>query len=213
MAATFRAEGEAFELTVTAGQVFGSSIDGGTARIPDLSLAKPTVHIETRLSGAAENGLRFLHEGILAERFGNFAGALEATGAIEVDLNVLAPLPVGKKQADGNITLLGNTLALKEVDITLTDIKGQLSFTPAGMSASAIEAIYLDTPISIDVARSQPGNTELLVPGLRRQGISTASTPHPCSVRRPGRPSSYPLSHQRYDSMASQRGSAGPVGT
>ena len=165
MAATFRAEGETFELTATTGQVFGSVIDGGTARIPDLSLAQPTLHVETRLSGAAANGLQFLREGILAKRFGDFAGALDTTGDIQVDLDVLAVLPAGKKQASGNITLLGNTLALKEVDITLTETRGQLSFTPEGVSASGIEAVYLDTPISIDVARSQPGNTELLIKG------------------------------------------------
>ena len=166
-AGEFRVDDAVFELTATSGTVFGSTIEGGSAHIPDLSHPTPSLSINTQVSGTAENGLRFLREGSLADRFGGFARALEADSDIVVDLTVLVPLPTGKKTAKGSISLLGNTVSLKKVNITFADVTGQLGFTPNGMSAQGIEAVYLDTPISLDLGRNAQlaGTSQVTIKG------------------------------------------------
>ena len=164
MQGTFSVTGKALDLTASSGQVLGSVIDSGTASIPNLSVNLPTLHIETNLSGKAETGLRFIREGALATRFGNFATALTANGDIKVNLKIVVPLPDGKKKAQGTITLLGNDLSLNEVDINLTQTKGELTFSPDGMRATAVESLYLGSPINIDVLRNT-GKTELVIRG------------------------------------------------
>ena len=166
-AGDFRVEGKSFEMTASTGVVFGGSINSGRAVISDLSQKEPTLSVAASLSGPAANGVRFLREGTLADRFRDFAGAIEATGDINLALEVTVPLPRGKKSAKGEITLLDNTLALTNVDITLTNTNGQVAFSTAGLSATGVDALYLDTPISIDIARSanRENTSELLIRG------------------------------------------------
>ena len=163
----FRVKGKSFELAATSGVVYGGSITGGTATIADLSQKEPTLRIATSLSGPAATGVRFLREGNLAERFRGFAAAIEANGDIDLRLDVTVPLPRGPRSATGKITLLDNTLALTNVDITLTNLNGEVSFSTAGLNATGVEALYLDTPISIDVGRSttRASTSELLIQG------------------------------------------------
>lgn len=165
--AEFSLQGSAFALTAFDGNVFGASITAGNAHIPNLAETAPVLSISTQLTGPAENGLRFLREGALAKRFGKFATALEVDGDVTMDLDVSVPLPSGKKTAEGTITLLDNTLALKKVNVTLTDVNGQLMFSPGTMTATNVESVYLETPIIVDVGRSAeaPGSTQLTIQG------------------------------------------------
>ena len=167
LAAEFSVKGVNFGLTATSGNVYGGNINSGTAYIDDLSSPNPFLTINTQLSGPAQNGLQFLREGTLSERFGGFAEAIQAGGDIEVDLNVTVPLAGGKKSADGTISLLGNNLELNNVKIALADVTGKLTFTPNSMSASSVEAMYLQIPITIDLRRAndEANSSQLAIRG------------------------------------------------
>ena len=165
--ASFEIHDTRLELQATGGSVFDSVIESGSAIIDKLDVTRPVLNLQTQVAGSAEDGIRFLQEGTLKDRFGTFAASVKLAGNIKVNLDLTMPLPKGKRKVQGSIALLQNTVALQGIGTAFEALEGAFEFSGGGLSASNLQARYLDSPVSIDVSRSpdKPGSTEVTLRG------------------------------------------------
>ena len=161
LAAHVKFHGNQLDITAHTGQVHDTRLVEAAAHIPSLEPAS-AIDISGRLDGPLRDMLRVLGEGALRPRFGEFAEIMRGDG--DVDLRLAFSLPLaehGEHALSGRLRLDGNRLTLPDWALTLDDVRGTLDFTLDGLSAKAIRARTLDTPISVDVEPRDDGTTRV----------------------------------------------------
>ncbi|MFM8331504.1 MAG: YhdP family protein [Candidatus Methylumidiphilus sp.] len=99
--------------------------------------------------------------------------AFEASGPARLDMKIMLPLGAGDLGMEGRLQLQNDTLALKPVNLKVTDLVGELAFTGNGVEGKQLTAKVMDEPLLIDVGHNQDdilfdigGNAN--VPALRK---------------------------------------------
>ena len=151
--ASFNVVGTKLLVEATAATVKTAHMLTGTANIPDLSLATPTLNVETTYSASFTAGLEYLRHGSLKNKFGTLAAGIEGKGPIEIDLKLAIPIPTGERTVAGTVRLTDNEVKFTRFESQFEHATGQLEFTTTGITSSGIDGSYLGAPIRISAIR------------------------------------------------------------
>jgi uncharacterized protein (TIGR02099 family) len=133
------------------GNLLASKIGRADARIRSLNPASPVEIIGT-VEGPFGDLLRVLHETPLKQRFARFTSAVEGSGEIRTGLDLHIPL----KRSDagrirGGIEFLLAKLVIKDHDLALQALNGQLQFDEEKVWGKDLEARLLSQPVILQI--------------------------------------------------------------
>ncbi len=110
-----------------------------------------TVAISGGVTGELAAGLRVLQETPLAGATGNLAADWQGEGRYQGELRL--DIPIGSREgqpvgADVSVTLDGNRLLVKDLDLQVGDINAMIRYqTEKGLSAPRVQAMLFDQPV------------------------------------------------------------------
>ena len=149
----FGLTGPEFWLTLAEGRLLDSRVSDLTVRIPDVVRQEKRLLLEGTATGPAQDGIRFIQQSPLAERFGGQLARLafdgEATTRVGLDLVFTGPAKT--TQVSGRTRLAGNTLAIDGTGLTVNALQGDLGFGMAGLDARAVQARLFGGPVVFDL--------------------------------------------------------------
>lgn len=165
VATTVRIDGRRLDIEVGAGRILDSSIEAGSATLPDLWHPQ-TLAIEARGRGPLTDGQRILTETPVSWQLGGVARALAVTGDTALVLRLAVPLKRTLPwDFGGELTpTAGVTLQPVGTGFRFTDLGGTLRFDPKGVSGDGLTANLDGQPLRVAVT-SPPAATEITLTG------------------------------------------------
>jgi len=140
------------DIDLTKGRIYDSEITSAHAHLDSLGPTSP-LRVQSRVKGPLADDIRLLSEPALRSRFGHIAKALTTTGGAELALQFQVPLRHGQGgyQLDGRLHFKNNRMRLRDWDLTIDKIRGELGFSLDALQAKAIEGVAFGSPIKLDV--------------------------------------------------------------
>jgi uncharacterized protein (TIGR02099 family) len=163
-----RFKGRRLDFDVREGRIYGSQIKNAVITMDDVRSASPVVQIRGEMKGNTADGLRFLNDSPLREKFENQLRNITVGGTGDLRLALDLPLKRhAERRLAGKITVSGNTIDLPQLETGLREVKGVLQFDGHGVSAQNVSAIYLNRPVRLEIATTgeNPRNTEIRISG------------------------------------------------
>ncbi|HET7370658.1 MAG TPA: YhdP family protein [Gammaproteobacteria bacterium] len=169
----FRNEG--LFVKVTGGNIKGMHIAGSTAEIADLSDGR--LVIEGDATGDAARALAFLRESPIAETFGPYITRTEASGKLDVDVQLSLPLAnVDRFTLHGQAHLQGVDVTLAGLTSSFDELTGELDFANAGLSSpTGLNGRFLGAPVAITV-KPAPDDSDATLIGIDGSATAAALT-------------------------------------
>ncbi len=131
----------------------GGKIDGHP--IHDLvmvseQVGKSPLMIHGQIVSESKKLLRTLENTPLQQRATQFNSLLSMDGYAFLDLGVEVPLKKGSQvQVEGRVELHGNRLSLKDLELELEQVRGNVEFTNEGFSIEGIRGELLGGPVTV----------------------------------------------------------------
>jgi uncharacterized protein (TIGR02099 family) len=141
------------DIQMESGESLDIGFDATTASIrPGADDVSSVLSVSGQGRGLAQQGLRYLQETPVTRGFGSYLASWQATG--EVGLNLELRIPLGQTdiipQVDVSLALLDNSLFMPELDLSFSELGGQLRFnTQTGLQADAMQASLFGHPVSV----------------------------------------------------------------
>jgi uncharacterized protein (TIGR02099 family) len=117
-------------------------------------LRNPTpLEITGEASGPFQDIIRILGETPLKEDFQPFVGAVSVGGKTRTVIDLAVPLEEGRGQlsVNGTVNFQGSSLLVKQADINLKALTGQLNFNDSSVWGEGVKAQFLGKPVEFDV--------------------------------------------------------------
>ncbi len=125
---------------------------------------------------STQSGLRYLRESWLRNKIGSLVDQASGKGRLGIDVDLRIPLddsPVLAKQ-DVNIHFKNAQLALNEVDLELSSIKGALNYSSEkGFLSNDLHASLFDRPVTADIRNDSTNQNDLLINGTGSALVSS----------------------------------------
>ena len=156
--------GRVMDIRSHRGSIRTALLEGVHAQIRDLAL--PALTIKGDVQGELPVMLAELGSSPLGEIYGGFVDRVTTRGATRLGLDILVPLS-GKPapvEVAGRITLQNNRLAVKDTDIVLDKISGQLDFDDDGIDGKQLGAQLFGRPAKAAVW-TEAGATRISLAG------------------------------------------------
>lgn len=158
-----------FRAERASGQILGSSVSDADVIIADM-LQKPALEIRGMVQGPVGDLPVYLQQAGIAGGFGPHLEGVEPVGNSELDLALAIPLygpGPGATRVSGLLRLAGAALELREPQIRLTGIAGEIRFDPeSGIRGQDITAQVNDERVELDLRRDADGvRTRILARG------------------------------------------------
>ena len=163
-----RLKGRRLDFDVREGHIYGSEIDSAVITMDDVRSPSPVIQIRGDMKGETADGLRFLSESPLREKFENQLRNITVGGSGDLHLELDFPLNRRtESRLAGRITVSGNTIDLPQLETGLRKVKGVLEFDGQGVSAQNVSAVYLDRPVRLELGTTgtDQRNTEIRISG------------------------------------------------
>ena len=157
-----------FDTWMSQGTLFNSRIVKAHGRIRDLAGSAP-FELRGQVEGPLQDNLRLLRESPLAASFATISQGVRGVGNSRTTLDFAVPLELSDPfRLAGKLSFKGSSLKLKEWQLTLKDIRGDLEFDQDSVSATNILASTLESRVAVDVStREGAGNaTRISARGL-----------------------------------------------
>lgn len=160
-------KGRRLEATLGGGRILDASIDRGSITIEDIGRGIPVVQIRGSATGDAAEGLEFLRQSPLKNRFPENTRDIVAEGKIQLDLDADIPVDKSNIRVDGRVALNGNSISLPQLESGLERVRGMLHFDRRGARADSVDAFYLGQPVKLDLATGPkaPHDTRVRISG------------------------------------------------
>lgn len=172
--AKVRFENREMEILASQGQFLDNALSDVSVRIPDLGRAV-ALEVKGTAEGSFANGLRVLGETPLRKNLGALAEIFEAEGMVHLDLDMAVPLR--HKGHKGPLRLAGKltwpkpaALTIRDLDIHLTGLTGELRFTENTLVSKSIDAKLWDVPLHIGVETIEPQGSAATSTRIRAHG-------------------------------------------
>lgn len=146
--------GRSMTVDVSSGNIFSGTINKVTATIPYLGKEQESIlKIAGNVSATLKDGLRFLQESPLKDKFGSRLQKISLDGPMGLQLNLVLSLEDTKtpSKVNGAVFFAKGRLEVPNWALQLKDLQGQLNFTEQGVLAENIKAELFKHPISLDV--------------------------------------------------------------
>ncbi|TSE19419.1 hypothetical protein Talka_01508 [Tepidimonas alkaliphilus] len=174
--AELRIDGTRLEVRDARGGVAGLPslrVASAQAQIPDLLAAAPRLQVQGVVRGPAVEALRFVAQSPVRGYTGGALDAAQASGAVEVALELAMPLDhVEDTRVRGQVRLAGNDLRLHTNAPTLRELRGTLDFTEQGFRVAQASARLLGGELRFS-GGLQPGDEGQV--RFQGQGVATAA--------------------------------------
>ena len=143
--------GRVMDVVSSRGAMRSASLESVHAQIKDL--ASPVLTLKGVVQGALPVMLAELGSSPLGITYGGFVDRVSTTGETTLGLDIVVPLNGSQAPIEvaGDITLRGNSLKVRDSDIELKAIKGQLVFDPEGIQGDKLQARLFGHPASARV--------------------------------------------------------------
>lgn len=142
-----------------AGNIAKNKIKKAHVVIPNLAASVPTLQVIGEVKGNAQNGITFVKNSPLNETVD--LNNLDLDGAMTLQLKLDIPLIKGHQQhAEGRLYFTKTKLDDKVLGVSLTDLKGQVSFTPKAVSSQVLKAKLFDYPVTLKLYNTQNKHVE-----------------------------------------------------
>ena len=156
--------GRVMDVRSQRGAIRSAALEDVHAQIKDL--ARPQLTITGAVRGELPVMLAELGSSPLGETYGGFVDRVTTSGTARLGLDIRVPLS-GKPapvEVAGKITLQNNRLAVKDADVELEKIGGQLEFDAGGIAGRQLGAQLYGRPVQVAV-RTQAGATRISLEG------------------------------------------------
>lgn len=145
------------DIRAPSARLLGATAEDVRVTIADLRHAR--LGVSGRATGPFDDMLRYVRESPLGRR-GYPLDPLKGRGEARLELELDLPIRHDDRRPldlDGRVVLAGNALELRDWGLELSDLRGELSFSEAGVAASGIAARLWDTPTRLDIAPTPQG--------------------------------------------------------
>lgn len=146
------------------GSIRSALLEGVHAQI--LDLARPVLTIQGAVQGELPVMLAELGSSPLGDTYGGFVDRIDTRGATRLGLDIRVPLS-GKPapiEVAGRISLKHNRLAVKDSDVVLDKISGELAFDDDGIGGKQLAAMLYGRPAKVTVW-TEAGTTRISLAG------------------------------------------------
>jgi len=143
--------GRAMDIRSQSGAIRSARLEHVRARIGDL--AQPDLRIEGSVRGTLQVMLQELGSSPLGDSYGGLVDRIGTTGDAGLGLDIRVPLmdKAAPVEVSGTIDLDGNALSVREADIRLDSIGGQLAFDNHGIRGKGLKARLFDKHADVNV--------------------------------------------------------------
>ena len=146
------------------GTIAGFQFDDVTTTINRLMIDAPILRVDGLLKGTTEQALLFLRNSPLKQRFSQAIEGIVATGASNINLNLMVPLSDAySTQVSGDVSFNNSELYYDAMpEVKLSNINGQLNFDgDQGVETTKnITATLLNDSVKVDV---KPNGKETII--------------------------------------------------
>ncbi|TNC92080.1 MAG: TIGR02099 family protein [Thalassolituus sp.] len=162
------------DVEVTTATTLGGSVTASGARVSLREAAGGTMlHLDGQLAGDTSEGLAYLQETPLADMVSHALDEWEASGPAVTDLTL--DMLLGDSEATPEVSLTsqlqGASLSLTDIDLTFSDLTGQLVFdTDKGLSAETLRARIFDGPLTASLRSEKVEDSFHILADAKGQG-------------------------------------------
>ncbi|MEP0174270.1 MAG: YhdP family protein [Paraglaciecola sp.] len=131
------------------------------AALVDLSASIPsftqnaTLTIAAKAKATGQEASLLISQSNLANTLGKTLQQVIVEGPVTTDLDLSIPLTGKNIIAKGTVTLLGNDVTIPNLNLSLSESQGQLTFVNDKISIEKVDALLLDQPISFSLSGGQ----------------------------------------------------------
>ncbi|MEP1553443.1 YhdP family protein [Paraglaciecola sp.] len=131
------------------------------AALVDLSASIPsftqnaTLTIAAKAKATGQEASLLISQSNLANTLGKTLQQVIVEGPVTTDLDLSIPLTGKNIIAKGTVTLLGNDVTIPNLNLSLSESHGQLTFVNDKISIEKVDALLLDQPISLTLSGGQ----------------------------------------------------------
>ncbi|MCP4272470.1 MAG: TIGR02099 family protein [Gammaproteobacteria bacterium] len=119
----------------------GQKISEAAVGIENFSAVPAILTVKSSSQGKVEDGMNYINNSPLSNSVGKIFEVIPTKGPFELDLDLTIPLSAGTHpKVDGLITLLGNSMMVDPVQMSVENITGKIELTDSLLSATAISA-------------------------------------------------------------------------
>lgn len=176
----------AFYANILSGKIGGEDITQALVSIPEMKRSGFDLKVKGQAHGQAENLVNFLDQTPLKEKFGESLKIFSFSGPIETDLSLNIPIakPNEKSEVSGVIDFSDNIVSLPTLNLSFSNVKGQLTFDENGLYSDNINATLYNQPVSMQMSTiiqtNAPNYLSMKMSGLF--DAQTLSTQYPNPV-------------------------------
>lgn len=137
----FRMLNDGIEVQAARARTAGVALQQVTVRLPDLMREHAKLYVEGLAQGELPQMLAYTRASPVDGWLDGFLSTLDSSGQAQLKLGLTLPLDdMEAARVDGDVTLAGNTLQLRDLPLPLlTDIHGVLHFNEHGVSTPGID--------------------------------------------------------------------------
>ncbi|VAX10229.1 FIG005080: Possible exported protein [hydrothermal vent metagenome] len=170
VATEIRFLGAGLDVWIYEGKILNTEIKHAYGRIDHLADSTP-LKVKGAFQGPLKDNLRMLRETPLAEDLAATVSGMRAEGHSVLEADFAIPLTSTNPppfEIDGRVDFNGSTLHFDDWQLSLTQLQGDLLFDQNGIQANGIQALALNTPVTINLGSSQIHNrgTNVTTTGL-----------------------------------------------
>jgi len=119
----------------------GQQISKASVAIENFSAKPAILTVKSSSKGKVEDGMDYIVNSPLNDTVGTIFDIIPTKGPFELDLDLIIPLSKGvRPEVNGLITLLGNSMVVEPVQMSVENITGEIKLTDSLLSATAISA-------------------------------------------------------------------------
>ena len=144
-------DGRGMHIEAHEGRILGAALGPTVAVAPDLTAEPAMLRIDGSVSGDAGAGLRYLRESPLRERFGDYLAVADASGRLDLGLDLDIELDSGDTGVDGTIDLADTILDLPDFGIRVEKGRGRLAFDNDSLVGRGLTADWHGMSAEVDV--------------------------------------------------------------
>ena len=134
--------------------------------LPSPTVDKPVLHVEANAKSNVRDGLRLINESVLRKSVGDVFSNWQGEGQLNAKLGLHIPLyKNGKPEIFLDADIEGQTLQLKDLDLSLSNLRGKITYGKEGIASSNLKASIFDKPLDIDVWQEPSGQVNTRVNG------------------------------------------------
>ena len=137
------------QVEISAGRLLDAEVEEATARISDLE--KPIVQAKGRAKGPGASLWQALQTSPVGQDLAEDLPELRISGASRLNLELTIPTDARPSQARGRVELLDNHIALPAWNLELDRLRGEVSFTEAGLEARELQTRLRGEPVRLDL--------------------------------------------------------------